>query len=317
LKFLLYILGFLLGGAGLWLSFRGIELAAVWTGLREASPAYLMLGCMFFGLNILCRVERWRLFFPKTARPGRLMLLRGLMIGYLINNIVPARAGDLARGLLVRQAGLDASQGIATVLLERVLDFFLVCLVAVGCAGAVLPEASRTNVWWMLLLTLGVMVFFLVVTRISPNRWRFWLNRLPQKLAAMADSVRVGLGILCNGASMAGFWGITIALWLFSFALLWALNASLGISASLWQLLIIKVAIVLSSALPGPPGQIGVLEGAAVLAGDMVGMGHAETLSLALLWHGFTLSLLILGGVCCLPGAGKEWLRNIMGRGAR
>ncbi len=98
------------------------------------------------------RTERWRLLFQRDRRPPRRAVFWSLMIGYLFNNILPARAGEAARVVaLRREAGVSAARGAATVAVERVFDvaslavLMLVATPALG-SGSVVRATAWTSV---------------------------------------------------------------------------------------------------------------------------------------------------------------------------
>ena len=54
------------------------------------------------------------------------------MIGYLANAILPARPGDIIRAVLLRQiSGVSLSSGLASIVLERLLDVFAICALGI------------------------------------------------------------------------------------------------------------------------------------------------------------------------------------------
>src|SRR6478735_9140885 len=79
------------------------------------APAIAVLA---FGIYL--RVIRWQILFTQTPRPPTGALASSLLIGYLFNAILPARAGEVARVLVLHeQAGTSRAQGLATVVSER------------------------------------------------------------------------------------------------------------------------------------------------------------------------------------------------------
>jgi uncharacterized protein (TIRG00374 family) len=107
----------------LWYSFRGIDLGAVATAAKEASYGWIALSLVFLFLSHLLRAWRWRyLLAPLKADIGLRNLFSGVMVGYLVNNVIP-RGGELARPFVVsRLEGISRMSAFGTVVIERLID---------------------------------------------------------------------------------------------------------------------------------------------------------------------------------------------------
>src|SRR2546430_8928388 len=86
-------------------------------------------------LGLWARARRWRYLFPPRSDPPG--LLPAVMIGYMANNLLPLRAGEVVRVYVVARrwsaAGADGTgrvfwTALATLIVERVLDSFAVVL---------------------------------------------------------------------------------------------------------------------------------------------------------------------------------------------
>lgn len=107
----------------LWYSFRGIDVGAVAVAAKEASYGWIALSVVFLLLSHLLRAWRWRyLLAPLKPNIGLRNLFSGVMIGYLVNNVIP-RGGELARPFVVsRLEGVSRMSAFGTVVIERIID---------------------------------------------------------------------------------------------------------------------------------------------------------------------------------------------------
>jgi uncharacterized protein (TIRG00374 family) len=100
-----------------------LRLGEAWNALGRTDYWWLIPALVAFGLGNVARALRWRALFPPGRRPARAVTLNAMMIGYLYNNLLPARAGEAARVLvLTRRSSSPPVEITGTVLLERVID---------------------------------------------------------------------------------------------------------------------------------------------------------------------------------------------------
>jgi len=118
------ILSVLLTAGFLFLFLRGFDLAAAWQSVREANLALVAWSVVLIMAAYVVRAWRWR-YLLDPIRPGLGMynLLSTTMIGFMISFLVPFRAGEVVRPvLLARRERFSASAAFATVAVERLLD---------------------------------------------------------------------------------------------------------------------------------------------------------------------------------------------------
>ena len=82
-----------------YLALRDVELDSLGDALREQAYVYLLPAGAVLVVGVLLRAWRWQVLFEPGERPPYSAVLSALLIGYLFNSILPARAGELARVL--------------------------------------------------------------------------------------------------------------------------------------------------------------------------------------------------------------------------
>lgn len=116
----------------LWVAFRTIDITALWTLIGQVSYGWILLFIPALLVSHYLRAERWRLLFPKTkAEPYRSTLFAGVMLGYVMNNIIP-RLGELSRPVYVaRKESISTGNLIGTIVIERLFDLFVLGILTV------------------------------------------------------------------------------------------------------------------------------------------------------------------------------------------
>ncbi|HEX9006405.1 MAG TPA: lysylphosphatidylglycerol synthase transmembrane domain-containing protein, partial [Bacteroidota bacterium] len=127
-----YILSAALTVVFLVLAFRGVDADALWDAARHARYAWFVLFLVTLLISHLLRALRWRyLLDPVKPSIGLRNLFSGVMIGYLLNNVLP-RAGEIARPYAIAHLeSIPASAAFGTVVVERIMDIITFLLIVV------------------------------------------------------------------------------------------------------------------------------------------------------------------------------------------
>lgn len=107
----------------LWLALRGLHLGDFWKAVQKADYVWLIPGVGVYFIGVWIRAWRWHyLLGPIKQIPTRTMF-PVTVIGYMGNNVYPARAGEVLRAVVLkRREGVSVSASLATVVVERVFD---------------------------------------------------------------------------------------------------------------------------------------------------------------------------------------------------
>ena len=117
------IIGFLLSGAALYVTFKNIPLAELVGYLKTINYWWVIPSVAIAIAGLLIRVVRWQLLLHPVKRTGFWSAFHPLMIGFMVNCILPGRAGELARpAVFYKKEKVAFSKVLATVGAERVFD---------------------------------------------------------------------------------------------------------------------------------------------------------------------------------------------------
>ncbi len=116
-------IGIAISAIFLYVSLRGLALDDFWQALQNANYWWLIPGVAVYFVGVWVRAWRWHYMLrPLKKIPTRTMFPI-VTIGYMGNNIYPARAGEVLRAAVLKQReGVPISASLATVVVERIFD---------------------------------------------------------------------------------------------------------------------------------------------------------------------------------------------------
>src|SRR5512143_414565 len=116
-------LGVLISVVFIWLALRGLRLDQFWSAVQSANYWWLLPGIAVYFVAVWARAWRWHyLLRPIKDVPTR-TVFPITTIGYMGNNIYPARAGEVLRAVILkRREGVSVSASLATIIVERIFD---------------------------------------------------------------------------------------------------------------------------------------------------------------------------------------------------
>jgi glycosyltransferase 2 family protein len=270
----------------LYLALRGVDWDAILTLLRRGKIGFLLLGAMIATISFLVRGLRWRLLLSaeKLARFSKVFW--AMMLGYLGNNFLPGRAGELVRTVLVsRSEGLSFGFSLATAISERVLD--AIALISIGAASILFSKNLPTYLSGLVrsfaligLIGLSAMIVF------YRFRWVIekWALRLPlpgrvrDRFTTGLNHFFKGLGAFQHPAQAARFVIFTAIIWFLDAFGCTLVGYAFNLTITIPQSLLFLAALGLSSSLPSTPGYVGIYQFVAVTLLPLFGFLKSEAL---------------------------------------
>lgn len=288
-----------------------VDIGDVADALTDAKYQYLAPAVMLYFLAVFFRTLRWRYLLSPVRKVGVSRLFPVVTVGYMANNLLPARLGEVARAYYLRQReGLSTSTGLATIVVERVYDgLTLLFLAAVAVpflifSGLVDDAGTTSAVSWAILGVVAALVFIAAITvltlvAINPRFGAFierLANLLPAKLRPKARELIglfiQGLSVLREPRRHPGLFLLSLPVWLLegSMYLMIALSFDLLDFFSpailiIPVILLVTAASNLATSIPSSPGSVGTFEFPAAAALTLVGVGAGVAGAFALLVH--------------------------------
>jgi uncharacterized protein (TIRG00374 family) len=247
------------------------------------------------------RAFRWQRLLRPVATVRYPPMLGYLLIGYLANNLLPARLGELVRShYLGDREGISRAAALGTVVVERVVD--LVAVVAIASA-ALLILSVRGIVASAIFVGAGVAGLFLVVLTLGivahrlpgADRARALVDRWP-RVRELARSLQGGLAVAARPRTLAEALAVSAAGWTVAILAWLAVGQSIGLELTVAQAALIASGVALASAIPAGPSNLGTFEFAAVEIGKAIGVTADSAFALALIVHATILIVTSVGG---------------------
>jgi uncharacterized protein (TIRG00374 family) len=288
----------------LYSALRGLQLGEVWRSLQNANYWWLVPGVAVYFAAVWARTWRWH-YLLRPVRPVSLRRLWPvLVIGYMGNNVYPARAGEVIRAyVLKRKDNVDVSASLATIVVERIFDgVVMLFFVFVALPFAPLPGWLRQVVVLSSALFFGLLLAFFalaasprraqalcawVVQRLVPQAWR-------ERVMGVADRFMAGLCCLRSGQAVVMIFVTSVIIWLTETVKYWFVMHGFGFSVPFFVLMLMAAVVNLATTIPSAPGYVGTFDkpGIAILAGfgvvEAVAAGYTLVLHAAL-WLPITL----------------------------
>jgi uncharacterized protein (TIRG00374 family) len=294
----------------LWLAVRNVNLELFWEALGESDYLWLLPALGLIAVGVVIRAWRWQFLFYRETRPPLPPLLRALLVGMLFNSILPARAGEAARIVVLHQeTGTSRVEALGTAVVERVYDV-LALFVLLFVATPFMPEVTwlRRAAAIGLALTALVAVAVFVVERYGERPILFVLRplkRIPRVRDEAVDragrNLVQGLGALHRPHLAAPAIGLTVASWLVLAASFWCVLAAFGLGELGYDAaLLMLVTTTLALVIPSAPGGLGVFEAGGVLALGAYGVDQSVALSATVVVHALNLFPYIAAGAIVL-----------------
>lgn len=311
------VTGTLLGALAVWLALRGTDYTALWRSVGGAHPAWILAAIASVALTVGAGVVRWRVLLEPV--PAWRPLADALIIGQMLNVVLPIRLGEVARAYIVSRAeSVPAARVLTTIAVEKLGD-----LVAVGLTAALLLAFATLPEWvygpGRALVITGVLaaaaaIFGLrpgvvvwitrTAQRIAPASWR---PRLERQVAAAA----AGLAALQSRTRSVEFWLLSIGILLLAastnYLLFLAFDLRLPAVAAITLLLALQVGTTLVSV----PGNLGVFHYVIILVLTAHGVDRTTALGYAMVLYAVAiLPKVAAGGI--LLAVDYRW---VIGRG--
>jgi uncharacterized protein (TIRG00374 family) len=269
---LILLFSFCLAGILLYFSVRKVEWRQVWAAVAHCKFEWLAISLMVSACSYFLRGVRWRVLLNTQAKLPVLTVFWANSAGYLGNNVLPARAGELIRTAMVSsRSHLSKTFVLTTALAERLMD----AIVLVVSGTLVLRFVPNKPTWLASisnpLLIMGCAAALLIIS--IPAFERPALRILDKMSFSRNAVIRIEHGIehIAEGirsfhdpSRFSLFLLLTIGIWSLDAYSLTVLARALSMQMSLAIALLLIVGLGLGSALPSTPGYIGIFQFVAV-----------------------------------------------------
>jgi uncharacterized protein (TIRG00374 family) len=296
------VVGIALSIALLWWTLRGVSLAMVWAELARSNLWLFLASSIAATLIFPLRAIRWRVILEPVAPHLTLgPLWRSIAIGGMVNNLVPARAGEIARAYaLTKETSVSFASALASLAVDRLFD--MVVLLGLGVAalldpsfprgariaGQTLGDLAQGSIVLVVILVGGLYALAIFPSQLVRG-FEIFARKVSPAVEERGKSALLrfgeGLSVLRSPGHFLSVLLWTIAHWLMNALAFWlgfkAVGIDLGFSAALFLQMLVAIGV----ALPSAPGFFGVFEKFATVGLAIYGISATAATSWAIGFH--------------------------------
>lgn len=312
LKLIQVLAFFALGVVIFWLVYRDQDITRIESILKNDVNYFWIWVSLFLGLlSHFSRTMRWVIMIePLGQRPRVLNTFLSVMVGYLMNLVIP-RMGEISRcGVLARYEKISFTKLVGTVVTERIVDVLMMLLltviVIVTQAGKLIqfldnnPEVKGklesitfSPIMILSLIAVGVIVYLL--------RQRIKRSALFHKVHEILEKFGEGLRTIRNMKNKWAFIFHTVFIWLMYYLMLYVVFFAFGFTSHLSAMAALTTFVLGSFGMVAPvQGGIGAWHFMVIQALIVYGVSKANGVVFAFLAHSSMTGMLILLGLISL-----------------
>jgi uncharacterized protein (TIRG00374 family) len=328
------VLSVVISALALYLAFLNVPLSELVTYLATIKVFWIVPTVAVVMLSFGLRALRWQIILASTRKIKFWQAYHPLMIGFMINCILPGRVGEIARPAILRKKeAVPFTAGLATVATERVFDaalliaFFAAVLAFVDIDPTISIKFGQYTLNRETLMTIGTGLFRLCLVAIagiivisvdaSRNLLIRFIERFPTFLVFLKQnhrdliaeklcrfSVKIinnfadGFSMVKSPSKLAACTGLSLIIWILSAVsyYLMALGCP-GLDISFIELSAVMIIVCFFIALPSVPGFWGIWEAGGVFAMTLFGVPAREAAGFTLANHAVQMFPIIIAGL--------------------
>ena len=317
-------LGLLISVLFIWLALRGLRLEEFWGAVGQANYWWLLPGVAVYFVGVWVRAWRWHYLLGPIKKISTKKMFPITTIGYMGNNIYPARAGEVLRAVILkRKEGVPISASLATIIVERIFDG----VVMLAFVFVNLPELAKLtgasgfvgNIQQVAVIGSGVFLGALAVFLLAAmfpqvtakvGLWsieRFTPKRLHTKIIGIMNKFLDGLASLRSPFNVLMVFFTSVIIWLLETGKYWFVMHAFPFEVSFFALMLMNGIVNLATTIPSAPGYIGTFDAPGIAVLTAYGVGQATAAGYTLVLHVALWLPITLLGAYYLAREGIKW----------
>ncbi len=277
----------------LWLAVRNVNWMEAWRVFIGANFLVLALSFVCLVSSYALRSVRWQLMISDNAKLPLKVVFWATVVGYLMNNILPARAGDALRPLVVLKHTQSSRVFLlATVFVERFAEIGMLGIAAILAVPSVpnVPGWMTTATYVLASVTLIGVVLLLSASKLVDGMNKL-INLVPlpaniqSTLRGGVTQVELGSQPLRRPWIAIQFMILTILIWICEVGFTFIVAQAIHIDLSILQCALLLLSLSLASIVPSTPGYVGVFQFVAVSVLVPLGVSSHAALAYIILFQ--------------------------------
>lgn len=241
----------------------GTNFQEIGKSFKDANYLLAFLSLPVYFLAAWFRTLRWKYLLRPLTTVSTARLYPVVIIGFMANNVIPARVGELVRAYILRdRERVSMSASLGTIVIDRVFDglTLLLFLIMAGLFATVSAELRTLAIIMAVLFGVGLVVMYALASSRVRSRWAVGVavGCLPERLKSRAEglgsSFLEGLNALRSPAAMAGAWVTSVVSWLLEATMYYMVGEAFGLGLGFHIYLLVTAAANLAITLPTPGG---------------------------------------------------------------
>ena len=320
--------GLLVSAGFLYLALRGQNFPELWNAIQAANLFWLIPAVLVYFVDVWVRSWRWHYLLRPVHPISPSKVFPIVAMGYMGNNIFPARAGELLRAAVLKHRyAVPVSTTLATILVERIFDgvvmlgfiFFNLRELSKLSSSSGFIGSIRSLALWGSIAFLGALAVFLLAA-IFPKKIETILIKifnvlLPSKWRKGAASIigrfMGGLESLRSPKEALMVFFTSVAIWLLETLSYWFVMRAFPFGVSLFALMLMNGIVNLSTTLPSAPGYIGTFDAPGIALLSAYGVAPAIAAGYTLVLHATLWLPITLVGGFFFAKEGIDWSKEL------
>ncbi|MBC8393942.1 MAG: flippase-like domain-containing protein [Deltaproteobacteria bacterium] len=328
------ILGIALSAVTLYLAFRNVPFADLVHYLTSINYLWVIPSILLSIISFMLRALRWQIIMESVKKIGFWRLFHPMMIGFMVNCVLPGRVGEVARpAILKKNDNVPFTTGLATVVAERVFDVSLILglFAAVFATVSIDPSLNMTfadhhlnketletisngMVKICVVIIAGMFAVSIASTRkiinnvimgipslfffISSHARETLRERVFGHLVHAIENISTGFSLIRYPKKLTICFGLSFFIWVLQGFSYYVMSLGCpGIGLSFYELFAVMIIICFFIALPSVPGFWGLWEAGGVFALSLFGVSTRDAAGFTLANHAIQVFPVIIIGI--------------------
>ncbi|MBI5868526.1 MAG: flippase-like domain-containing protein [candidate division Zixibacteria bacterium] len=293
------IIGGIISLVFMYLALRKVDYSDLWTTLQGARWSYLIPNIVLVVGVMFIRAWRWQLILRPIARIPFARVYSSTMIGFMANNVLPARLGEIARAVsLGLKTGISRSATLATIIVERIYDSFVLLaflwLVFSFSQLSTHTEVARIRyLGWIFLCVNVALVLILILLQFRNASVVRFVERVTRKMSPRVQAVSReitekfarGLRVHHNWPTTVGVAVSSLVIWIIMGFSNYFVFLALGFHLPWEASFVVLVVVSLMISIPSTAGFVGVYHWATQISLQVYGLSPSEAVAVAIVLH--------------------------------
>ena len=317
-------LGVLISIVFIWLALRGLRLEEFWNSVKQANYFWLVPGIAVYFVGVWVRAWRWHYLLGPIKKIPTTTMFPITTIGYMGNNIYPARAGEVLRAVILkRKEGVSVSASLATIIVERIFDG----VVMLAFVFVNLPELAKMtdtsgmvgSIRQVAVIGTGVFLSALIIFLLAAmfpqlamkvGLWfiyHFVPKQFQERVIKLSNKFLDGLASLRSPFNALMVFFTSVIIWLLETGKYWLVMHAFNFNVSFFALMLMNGIVNLATTIPSAPGYIGTFDAPGIAVLTAYGVDHSIATGYTLVLHVALWLPITLLGAYFLAHEGVHW----------